>query len=97
MGIDEHFTSVNQSGREPICCGHQYVWLDTEDLPKTKGGFHSSQDSGWTFWCSWMGRVVPMIYSRGLCQHLREFQPLILDSWVGRGVVNSKDIVHLIK
>ena len=52
MGIDEHFTSVNQSGREPICCGHQYVQPDTEALPKTKRGFHPSQDSGWPFWRS---------------------------------------------
>lgn len=63
MGIDEHFTSVNQSGREPICCGHQYVWSDTEALPKTKEGFHSSQDSHWPFCCSWGGGPSPRLLS----------------------------------
>lgn len=44
MGIDEHFMSVNQSGREPICCGHQYVWPDTEALPlRQRAGFTAAR------------------------------------------------------
>lgn len=59
IGIDEHLVSVNQSGREPIRCGHQYGWSDPEAAPKTKEGFHTSQDFRPAFLVPLRGRGAP--------------------------------------